>query len=276
MMQCSGLRAATGRAAGRVRPFTSASTASGRVSVVVRAAAPEVEGVEGLSALDLITDAQVSVERVALDDDARLAARVAEDVLSTYPLEAQVEALLDGASAQATAKASTVLEDGLEASRGRLPASLSAAAALAATELPSVTVDDVEDYQGAAGFRKYDEEERPVLSDDAQAAVERLKLTRQELANLVPADWASVNVEWFSNKKEDNIPLPEYKLTFLWRPDNILVAVDQVYARGQTSPLTEYFIWPRKDAWEELRAALTARPYVSERCVAAAAAAAAT
>jgi hypothetical protein len=46
-----------------------------------------------------------------------------------------------------------------------------------------------------------------------------------------------------------------------------------VYARGQTSPLTEYFIWPRKDAGEELRNALMARPYVSERCVAAAAAA---
>lgn len=27
------------------------------------------------------------------------------------------------------------------------------------------------------------------------------KLTRQELTNLVPADWANTNVDWFSSKK---------------------------------------------------------------------------
>ena len=29
-------------------------------------------------------------------------------------------------------------------------------------------------------------------------------------------DWDSINVDWFSNKKEDNIALPEYKLNFIW------------------------------------------------------------
>ncbi len=90
--------------------------------------------------------------------------------------------------------------------------------------------------------------------------------TQDELSELVPADWDSTTVDWFTaNRKGEEIPLPEYKLTFLWLEKNIAVAVDQVYARGQTSPLTEFFFWPRKDAWEELKAALEARPWINER-----------
>ena len=44
------------------------------------------------------------------------------------------------------------------------------------------------------------------------------------------------------------------------------VAVDAIYgARDARSPLTEFYMWPRKDAWEELKTALEARPWVPER-----------
>lgn len=35
-------------------------------------------------------------------------------------------------------------------------------------------------------------------------------------------------MDWFTSRKEEKIPLPEYKLSFLWQEKNIAVAVDQV------------------------------------------------
>ena len=125
--------------------------------------------------------------------------------------------------------------------------------------------EGVEDMQGPDGFRKYDEDEDAGISEEQRAEIAGFKLTKTELANLVPEDWDTINVDWFSNKKEENIPLPEYKLNFIWTERNIAVSVDQVYSRGQISPLTEFFFWPRKDAWEELRLALEVRPWISER-----------
>ncbi|KAK9843982.1 hypothetical protein WJX81_000959 [Elliptochloris bilobata] len=56
-----------------------------------------------------------------------------------------------------------------------------------------------------------------------------------------------------------------YALNFLWLDKNVAVSVDQVFSKTQRSPLTEYYFWPIKDAWEELKAALEAKPWVSER-----------
>ncbi|KAG1665561.1 hypothetical protein FOA52_000707 [Chlamydomonas sp. UWO 241] len=140
---------------------------------------------------------------------------------------------------------------------------IDAVAALAGDDAPEA--EGVEDHQGPGGFRKYDEDVDAGMSQERREQVAQYKLTKTELANLVPEDWDNINIDWFSNKREENIPLPEYKLSFIWTERNIAVAVDQVYSRGQVSPLTEFFFWPRKDAWEELRLALEARPWISER-----------
>lgn len=51
----------------------------------------------------------------------------------------------------------------------------------------------------------------------------------------------------------------EYALSFLWLDKNLAVAVDQVFGRGHRAPITEYYWWPREDAWESLKKVLDER-----------------
>jgi len=57
----------------------------------------------------------------------------------------------------------------------------------------------------------------------------------------------------------------QFALNFLWLNKNVAVAVDQLFDNVKRSPVTEYFFWPRKDAWEELKEALESRPWIQER-----------
>lgn len=56
-----------------------------------------------------------------------------------------------------------------------------------------------------------------------------------------------------------------HSLSFLWLDKTIGVAVDQVFTKGSRSPITEYFFWPRVDAWEELKAALDSKSWFDQR-----------
>nr|AST09066.1 putative ribosomal protein 3 [Eutreptiella pomquetensis] len=55
----------------------------------------------------------------------------------------------------------------------------------------------------------------------------------------------------------------KYVLKFLWLEKSIAVALDQQIGEN-TSPITEYFFWPRKDAWEELKTELEKKPWISQ------------
>ncbi|MEW5297797.1 MAG: hypothetical protein WDW38_006981 [Sanguina aurantia] len=123
----------------------------------------------------------------------------------------------------------------------------------------------VEEAQHGPGVGRSDDEEFAGISKDQKEAISKLKLSKADMKNLVPKDWDTINIDWFTNSKEENIPLPEFKLNVLWMSQNVAISVDTVYSRGQTSPLTEYFFWPRNDAWDEMKGSLESRPWIAER-----------
>ncbi|KAK8525993.1 hypothetical protein V6N12_020475 [Hibiscus sabdariffa] len=58
---------------------------------------------------------------------------------------------------------------------------------------------------------------------------------------------------------------PRLVLKFIWMDKNIGLALDQVIPGHGTVPLSPYFFWPRKDAWEELKATLESKPWISQK-----------
>ncbi|KAH7839780.1 hypothetical protein Vadar_008774 [Vaccinium darrowii] len=58
---------------------------------------------------------------------------------------------------------------------------------------------------------------------------------------------------------------PRLVLKFIWMEKNIGLGLDQMIQGHGTVPLSPYFFWPRKDAWEELKTTLESKPWISQK-----------
>ena len=55
----------------------------------------------------------------------------------------------------------------------------------------------------------------------------------------------------------------KFRLKFIWFGNKgIAVALNQVYF-NRSLPITEYFFWPRSDAWDEMRLCLKSKSWIS-------------
>lgn len=53
-------------------------------------------------------------------------------------------------------------------------------------------------------------------------------------------------------------------LKVIWLEKSIGIALDQLVDEKISIPITEYFFWPRSDAWEQLRFDLELRGWIPE------------
>ncbi|TMW81935.1 hypothetical protein EJD97_007357 [Solanum chilense] len=65
--------------------------------------------------------------------------------------------------------------------------------------------------------------------------------------------------------KKKVIEKPRLVLKFIWMEKNIGLGLDQVLPDHGSVPLSPYFFWPRKDAWEELKTTLESKPWISQK-----------
>lgn len=280
------LRLQRGALAAKTAPLSQKRSVVVRAPVAARAQEPDADLDAPLpAAADLgieLADASAQAAAQTAVGDALALAALEQDFVSgsaDADTAAYLQRLSEDAASAALSAASAGVESPLiEAALAPVAERLGAGA-----PEPRVLLEQAGGPLGAV------DDDKDVLADvldseaagRAIAAARALKLSRDELAALVPADWDGETTEWFSPSgtigadgrpvsaasaagAQDALKPPAYRLNILWADQNLGVSVDQVFARGGVAPLTEYFFWPRRDAWEELRVAVEARPWVSE------------
>ena len=56
----------------------------------------------------------------------------------------------------------------------------------------------------------------------------------------------------------------QLKLKVLWLKNVLGLAIDQTVTK-QSYPLTQYYFWPRTEAWDQLKLELDSKPWLSEK-----------
>lgn len=57
--------------------------------------------------------------------------------------------------------------------------------------------------------------------------------------------------------------MSKFVLKVLWLEKSLGISLDQRIGKA-TQPVTEYFFWPRKDAWDELKDRLNSYSWISQ------------
>ncbi|KAK4802084.1 hypothetical protein SAY86_000287 [Trapa natans] len=83
--------------------------------------------------------------------------------------------------------------------------------------------------------------------------------TADDASSVVPSETEKLGVVVKPMEK------PRLVLKFIWMEKNIGIALDQMIPGHGTIPLSPYYFWPRKDAWEELKVLLESRPWISQK-----------
>ncbi|KAK4742258.1 hypothetical protein SAY87_000259 [Trapa incisa] len=120
------------------------------------------------------------------------------------------------------------------------------------------------------------------LLSDARGRVSSHRRSRRELRNSAPvaaaansivADEGTVDTASYDVPSETEklgvvvkpMEKPRLVLKFIWMEKNIGIGLDQMIPGSGTIPLSPYYFWPRKDAWEELKVMLESKPWISQK-----------
>ena len=55
----------------------------------------------------------------------------------------------------------------------------------------------------------------------------------------------------------------QFKIRVLWLKNRLGIAVDQIYGQ-RCIPLTNYYFWPRNDAWELIRLEINSKIWIAD------------
>ena len=55
----------------------------------------------------------------------------------------------------------------------------------------------------------------------------------------------------------------QFKIRILWLKNKLGIAVDQIYEK-RSIPLTNYYFWPRNDAWELIRLEINSKMWIKD------------